>query len=67
MDLQNTWVVECHERGALRVRPAADMIEANRLHFEKRETPSGFVPIGLFENMDLAREFEREIKRMRHG
>ena len=63
MELEQTWAVVWHAKGALHVMRLRELLEVNALHFEKEEP--GYMPLALASGLEVAQEKKRGFGRMR--
>jgi hypothetical protein len=65
VELEQTWAVVWHAKGALHVMRLRELLEVNALHFEKEEP--GYMPLALASGLDVAQEKKRGFGRMKRS
>ena len=67
IELENVWIIEAHEKGALRARPIRDAVEVNRRLLRERKAAglpvADRMVVGVATGLAEALELEKDLKR----
>ena len=67
IEFEKIWIVEAHEKGALRARPIRDAVEINRRLWRERKAAglqaADRMVVGVADGPAAALELEKELKR----